>query len=207
LCTAAGSCRPRSHHRWRGIARRDNGASAWFIPRPDRKGDGKRGAIGRGDGCDEREQQSLLHVARTDDPRGDAVDRGVEIVEADAHATDVPAPDDLLRDGLQFVGERDDVVAVPAHAAADVECNLRQIEEHGGDLVGDALGGMVVAGVERDEDLAADGIAQVELVRADHVGFRADAEQFAFDGVEIQLRIDLRGKHFVQRLLAGLRVA
>ena len=33
----------------------------------------------------------------------------------------VAAPDDLLRDGLQVVGQRDDVVAVPAHAAADVQ--------------------------------------------------------------------------------------
>ena len=58
---------------------------------------------------------------------------------------------------------------------------------------------MIVAGVERQQLLVGDRVAQVELVRADHVGFRADAEQFALDGVEIMGRIDRRGEQFVQR--------
>ena len=105
-------------------------------------------------GATQRQQQRLAHVARADDPRGDAVDAGVKVIQADAHAAGVAAPDDLLRDGLQVVGEGDHVVAVPAHAAADVQRDLRQVAEHGGNLVRDAFGRMVMAGIQREQDLA-----------------------------------------------------
>src|SRR5436190_11740852 len=94
---------------------------------------------------------------------------------------------DFAGDGLEVVGEGDDVVAVPAHAAADVQQNLRQVEEHAGDLVGDALGGMEMAGVETEQLLARDGVAEVEFVRADGATLRADAEEFSFHGIEVVL--------------------
>ena len=58
------------------------------------------------------------------------------------HAAEVVAADELLRDRLQLVGEDHDVVAVPAHAAADVQQDLVEVLEHGRDLVGDDLGRM-----------------------------------------------------------------
>ena len=86
-----------------GVA--DGHALAQAVVIPDSAGEGHLRVLY------EREQQSLRHVARADDPGGDAVDAGIETIEADAHAARVPAPDDSLRDGLQFVGERDGVAA------------------------------------------------------------------------------------------------
>ena len=100
-------------------------------------------------------QQRLEHGPRADHPGGHAVDAGVEEVEPDVDAAEVVAPDQLLRDRLQLVGEDHDVVAVPAHAAADVQQDLVQVQEHGRDLVGDDLGRMIVAGVEAQQLLAA----------------------------------------------------
>ena len=44
-----------------------------------------------------------------------------------------------------------------------------------------------MAGVEAEQLLLRDGVAQIELVRADDVAFRADAEQLALDRVEVVL--------------------
>ncbi len=98
------------------------------------------------------------------------------------------------------------MVAVPADAAADVQQELGDVHQHGGDLVGDRLGRMEVTGVEAQHLLPRDRVAQVELVRADHVALRADAEQLAFDRVEVVLRIELLGEDRVERFgqpLAG----
>ena len=43
-----------------------------------------------------------------------------------------------------------------------------------------------MAGIECQELFASDGVADVEFVRTDDVAFGADAEQFWFDGVEIE---------------------
>ena len=99
-------------------------------------------------------------AAGADDPGRHAVDAGVEEVEADVHAAEVVAADQLLRDRLELVGEDHDVVAVPADAAADVQQDLVEVLEHGRDLVGDDLGRMVMAGVEAEELLARDGVAE-----------------------------------------------
>ena len=78
------------------------------------------------------------------------------------------------------------MVAVPADAAADVQQDLRHERQDRADLVGDGLGRMVVAGVEREEHSARQRVAEVELVRADGVALDADAEQLAFDRVEVE---------------------
>ena len=79
------------------------------------------------------------------------------------------------------------MVAVPTHAAADVEEQTRDEEEHGGNFVGEGFGGMEVAGVEADGLLPRDGVAEIKFVRAGDVAFRADAEEFALHGVDFVL--------------------
>ena len=49
-------------------------------------------------------QQRAEHVARADGPRGDAVDAGVEEIQADVRAAEVVAAHEFLRDGVQLVG-------------------------------------------------------------------------------------------------------
>ena len=104
------------------------------------------------------------------------------------HPAEVVAADQLLGDRHQLVGEDHHVVAVPAHAAADVQQDLVEVHEHRRDLVRDDLGRMKMAGVQAEELLARDGIAEVELVRADDVALRADAEELALDGVAVVTR-------------------
>ena len=92
------------------------------------------------------------------------------------------------------------MVAVPAHAPADVQQDLVEVHEHRRDLVRDDLGRMIMAGVEAEELLARDGIAEVKLVRADDVALRADAEELALDGVAVVPRVDRLGEDRVERL-------
>jgi hypothetical protein len=40
-------------------------------------------------------------------------------------------PDDLVSNGLQVIIERHYMIAVPAHAAADVKQQLIEIDQHG----------------------------------------------------------------------------
>jgi len=46
---------------------------------------------------------------------------------------------------------------------------------------------VVVAGIQREQDLPAHGVAEVELVGAGRVAFRPDAEQFGFHRVTLYL--------------------
>ncbi len=55
-----------------------------------------------------------------------------------------------------------------------------------------------MAGVEAEEFVVGDGVTEVELVRAGGVGFGADAEELAFDGVEIVFGIDGFGEDLIQ---------
>ena len=82
--------------------------------------------------CDE---QGAEHVAGTDDPGGDTVDAGVEIIEADMDAIDVTVSNYFAGDGKKVVGEGYDVVAIPMNTAADVEHDLGQELEDAGDFV------------------------------------------------------------------------
>ena len=72
-----------------------------------------RGAEGFKDG--------LVHVARADDDRGDAVEGPVEIIEADVGLLQGVVAHELVSDFLQVVVELEDVVAVPTDRARDVE--------------------------------------------------------------------------------------
>ena len=79
--------------------------------------------------------------------------------------------------------------------------------QHGRDLVGDDLGRMVMAGVQAQQLAARDGIAEIELVRADDVALRADAEQLALDGVEVVARVERLGEDRVERIGAAAGAA
>ena len=57
----------------------------------------------------------------------------------------VPVGDHLAGDRHQVVAQRDHVVRVPPHAAADVQQHLGQEAQHGRQLVGQRLGRVVVA--------------------------------------------------------------
>ena len=117
-----------------------------------------------------------------------AVDAGVEEVEADVRAAEEVAAHELLADRREVVVEHHDVIAVPADAAADVQQDLRHEHQHRADLVGDRLGRVIVAGVERVEQLARERVAEIELVRADGVALDAEAEQLALERVEVVRR-------------------
>src|SRR2546423_1518741 len=105
-------------------------------------------------------------------------------------AVQVVAADDLFGDRAEIVGEHDDMVAVPAHTAADVEQELGQPGKDGGNLVGNALRRMEVARVEAEQLLIGNRIAEVEFMRADDVALGANAKQLALDGVAIEFRVD-----------------
>ena len=48
--------------------------------------------------------------------------------------------------------------------------------------------------------LAGDRIAQIKFMGADRIAFRANAEQFGFDRVQVNAWIDLFGEYLVQRI-------
>src|SRR5207248_10527585 len=61
-----------------------------------------------------------------------------------------------------------------------------------------------MTGVEAEQLLARDCVAQVKLVRPDYVTLRANPEEFSFDRVEIVRRIDRIGEDRVERLQQSL---
>ena len=52
--------------------------------------------------------------------------------------------------------------------------------------------------------LVLDRVAEIELVRADHVALRADPEQLAFDRVAVESRVERLAENLVERLLEPL---
>ena len=56
-----------------------------------------------------------------------------------------------------------------------------------------------MAGIERQEFLARDGVAQIIFGRAGGVALGADAEQLGFHGVEVQPGIDGFGEDAIER--------
>ena len=90
------------------------------------------------------------------------------------------------------------MVAVPAHRAADVQQQARDVEHGGGDLVGDHFRRMEVAGIEAQRRLTAGGVTHIELVGADGVAFGADAEQLALHGVDMVRRVELLADHLIK---------
>jgi len=56
-----------------------------------------------------------------------------------------------------------------------------------------------MAGVEREQDLAADGVADIELGGARRVALGANAEQLPLDRVQVVFLVNLLLEHRVQR--------
>ena len=81
-------------------------------------------------------------------------------------AVEVIVGDDFARGRFEIVGQRDNVVAIPADTTAHVQKNLRQIRQYTGDFVRNCLGRMVMASIEAEEFFARDGVAQIKLMRA-----------------------------------------
>ena len=127
-----------------------------------------------------RDEQSLLHVAHADDPCRHAIDAGIEEVETEQRAVEGVAAYDLAGDLGGFVVKADHMVAVPADAAGDVQSNGGVEEVHGGQLIRDDLGGVIVAVVHQRDDAAGGGVGHAELGRADRVGLKPDAEDLRF---------------------------
>ncbi len=111
---------------------------------------------------------------------------------------EVTAAHELLRDCARGIVHDHHVIAVPPYAAADMQQELRHELQHRRYFVGQALGGVKVPGVQAEQLLPGRGVAHVELVRADDVGFGADAEQLAFDGVQIVRGIERLLENFVE---------
>ena len=141
-------------------------------------------------GFEHRDAERPKQVARADDPRGDAVDAGVEEIQPDMCAAKIIAAHEFLPDRLQLVVQDNHVVAVPAHAPADMQENLRHEAQHGGNLVRQAFRGVIMPGIKADEFLMFHRVAEVELVHADRIAFRADTEELAFNRIAVVLRIE-----------------
>ena len=90
------------------------------------------------------------------------------------------------------------MVAVPAHAAGDVQQYVIHELQARGDLGADDLGGMEVARVQRDHLAAGEGVAHHQLVGADGVALKAQREQLALNALEYELLVDLLGKDLVE---------
>jgi hypothetical protein len=54
-----------------------------------------------------------------------------------------------------------------------------------------------MSGVEAEQDFSGDGVAEIEFVGAGDVAFGADAEEFSFDGVEVEFAVDFLFENFV----------
>ena len=135
-------------------------------------------------------EERFDRVARSDRPRGDAVDRAVKEVEREIGALDEVVANELFGDRAHLIVPCDDVVGVPANAAADVEKDLVDEHRRGGNLVADTFGRVEMAGVEGQEKIILDGVAHAEFMAADSVAFDADTEELRFDTVaNIFLRI------------------
>ena len=116
------------------------------------------------------------------------------------HPGRIAAGNNLAGDVPQIVVQRDDMIAVPTHAPADMQKDLRQIEEHTRDLISDRLGGMVVARIEAEQFLSGDAVAEVEFSRSHSATLGPDAEELRLHGVEIVLGWQRLFEDFIERI-------
>src|SRR6267378_3422741 len=171
----------------------ENGEARRVVPSPLGVGQARRG-------LQQRPQDRLAHVAGADHPGGDAVDARIEEVEPERDPIEHAAADDLVGDGLGLVVQQHHVIAVPTHAAAELEEDVIHEAQGGRQLVGYDFGGVEVPGVQAQHDLPAGRVRQVELVGADRVALGADPEELALHGVPVELAGDRDRDHLVQRL-------
>src|SRR5665213_1559476 len=201
------------HLRQPGFAHRDALGFAVIIPdRRERHGLGlfhqreARGVIAGQfqflevvDRVEHGDAQRAKHVPSTDGPRRNPVDAGIEEIQPNMRATEIIATHQLLRDAQQGIIQNDDMVAVPANAAADMQQYLRHETQDGRNFVGHVFRRVIVAGVKADQLLVFDGVTQAKLMHTHCVALGADAEQLALDSVEIVVRIEPFFENLVKR--------
>jgi hypothetical protein len=66
-----------------------------------------------------------------------------------------------------------------------VQQNFRNPHEHGANLVGNALGGVEMAGVQAQQLAPRGRVTEIKLMRAHYIALRPDAKQLALDGIAI----------------------
>ena len=143
-------------------------------------------------------EDRLVHVARTDDDGRDAVQGSVEVVESDIGFLERGILHEFVGDFLEVVVEFKDMVGIPTDRTGDVEGKARGIKQKGRDLIRDDFGRMEVAGVEEAEDVVLQGVAHVELMGSDRVGFHPDSEDLGFHGYVRVLAVEGDGEDFVE---------
>ena len=108
---------------------------------------------------EEGEKEALLAGAGADDPSGDAVDGGIEKVESDVGPIQGVAADDLFENRFRRIVEEDDVVTVPADAAADVGQEAGDKLKSAGDLFGNRFSRVEMTRIEAEADLVLHRVA------------------------------------------------
>ncbi len=109
-------------------------------------------------------QQRVAHVARADYSGGNAVDAGVEIVKADRYTGQGLTADDFACDRLGRIVRQHNVIAVPPYRPLDVKHDFVKKTQRGRYFVRNIFGGMEMASVRGQHDLAAHRVGQVEVV-------------------------------------------
>lgn len=150
---------------------------------------------------EEREEQSLLGGSGADGPGGDAIDGGIEEIQAEVGALESTAAHNFLEDGACWIIEDDDMVAIPANPSADMSEEAWDKLQDAGDFVPDRFRGMEMSGIEAEAELVANRVGQIELVRADSVGFHSQAKEFAFDCIDVKGGVERFRKDGIERLL------
>lgn len=139
-------------------------------------------AKGRG-GFEQRDEQGLLEVARSDDPGRDAVDARVEVIHPEVDPFAAARKQRFARHGKEVVVEGYHMVTVPADASGHVEKDFGKEREDSRDFVRNAFSGVEVAGIEAEQRFSAHCIGEVKLMGSYRERFATDAEELGFHAV------------------------
>ena len=88
---------------------------------------------------EKRIEKCLLNISQTDCPCCNTVDRSVKIVRCNEYTVKRIMRDDFLCDFLCLVVKKNNMVAVPADRACDMECDLLIEKKQRGNLIGNDL--------------------------------------------------------------------
>ena len=155
-------------------------------------------------GLEQSGKEGLDGRAGADDPGRDAVDAGIEEIEADVCAAKKSPTHKFLHDGTRGIIHQHHMVTVPADAATHMEQDLGNELQDRRDFIREVFRGVEMTGVQAIQELVFYGVAEVELVGADDIALRADAEEFALHGVEVELAVNRSCKNLVERGLKAL---
>ena len=146
-------------------------------------------------------KQRLLNVAHARDQRRDTVDGSIKIVGGQEHAIQRVVAYQFLGDLAGLVVKQHHVVGVPTHGTSNMQSHILVEQKQGRDLVGNQLGGLIMAVVHQRSDAGFVGVGQTELCRADGVGLQTDTEHLGFQG-DVDLFLIVRnGEDLIQRFL------